>query len=104
MINLPSKSTHFVFPFGIQHPDVPTIPIADEVIFERPELRRLRSKSLPLPGAFPITPEEVDLALAPWSTVRNEDDLPTPMPRDQPVFPEHYMQQQLHAEDVESVA
>lgn len=85
MINLPSNPSHFVFPFSKPQVDetVPDVVAntasGEEVVEERPPMRRARSKSLPIPGAFPFTPDSVDFSLAELRIPATEDDATTPL-------------------------
>ncbi|KAF3940966.1 hypothetical protein ABW19_dt0207313 [Dactylella cylindrospora] len=103
MIDFPSNTSHFVFPFSKpQVNDVPdTIVREEEEVVDRPKPRRARSKSLPLPGSFPFTPEELELSLAPWTTMKSEEDVPTPIPQTAPQLP---LPEEHQGQDTESMA
>ncbi|EPS39385.1 hypothetical protein H072_6821 [Dactylellina haptotyla CBS 200.50] len=117
MTVLPSHPSTFVFPFSSLPPkQEQNVIIKEEEIVERVPIRRARSNSLPLPGAFPFTPDEIDFPLSPFTplspmslpgTVKmemevgeEEDDVVIPIPERPPQFPETMAQEQ----DLESIA
>ncbi|KAF3913348.1 hypothetical protein ABW20_dc0104949 [Dactylellina cionopaga] len=114
MTTLPSHPSPFVFPFSVaqqprqvQNDDVAA---AREEPVDRLSFRRPRSNSLPLPGAWPFTPEQVDFQTSPISPLspfslmgagrpENDDDVVTPIPERAPQFPEYAPREQ----DLESI-
>ncbi|KAF3922340.1 hypothetical protein AA313_de0200745 [Arthrobotrys entomopaga] len=121
MTTLPSRHPlAFVFPFANAPPKerksacVKEEQQEEEKPVERAPIRRARSNSLPLPGAFPFSAEDVDFPLSPLAPlspmslinlpVKNEDDeddIVTPVPEKAPQFPETSVQQEM---DLESIA
>ncbi|KAK6530706.1 hypothetical protein TWF281_007545 [Arthrobotrys megalospora] len=112
MTTLPSHPSPFVFPFSkTQRKEVQDDAIREEVI-ERTVYRRARSNSLPLPGSFPFSPEDVDFPLSPISPLsplspmslgrpEEDEDAITPVPERPPQqFPEPVSREQ----DLESIA
>ncbi|KAK6337554.1 hypothetical protein TWF730_002951 [Orbilia blumenaviensis] len=112
MTTFPSRPSPFVFPFSKTHPnEVNDIAIGREETIERTSYRRARSNSLPLPGDFPFSPEDVDFPLSPISPLsplspmslglpEEDEDIVTPIPeKPQQQFPEP-----VSREDLESIA
>lgn len=113
MTTFPSHSPPFVFPFSKAQPkEVNDVAIGKEEVIERTSYRRARSNSLPLPGSFPFSPEDVDFPLSPISPLsplspmslrrpEEDEDVITPVPeRPSQQFPEPVPREQ----DLESIA
>ncbi|KAK6355742.1 hypothetical protein TWF718_000129 [Orbilia javanica] len=114
MTTFPSYPSPFVFPFSKAQPkQVNDVAIGEEEVIGRTSYRRARSNSLPLPGSFPFSPEDVDFPLSPISPLsplsptslrqpeEGQEDLTTPVPERPPQqFPEPISREQ----DLESIA
>ncbi|KAK6530364.1 hypothetical protein TWF694_003720 [Orbilia ellipsospora] len=121
MTTLPSHHPlAFVFPFTTAPPKerksvcVKQEQEEEEKPVERAPIRRARSNSLPLPGAFPFSADDIDFPLSPLAPLSpmslinmpvkhedDEDDIATPVPEKPPQFPEHNVPQET---DLESIA
>ncbi|KAF3173635.1 hypothetical protein EYR41_004594 [Orbilia oligospora] len=114
MTTFPSHSSTFVFPFSKAQPKEVNVAIGEEEVIERTSYRRARSNSLPLPGSFPFSPEDVDFPLSPISPLsplspmslrphgeEEEEEAITPVPERPPhQFPDPVSKEQ----DLESIA
>ncbi|KAK6500394.1 hypothetical protein TWF481_010738 [Arthrobotrys musiformis] len=115
MTTFPSHHSPFVFPFSKTQPKEVNVAAGEEEEEEaigRTSYRRTRSNSLPLPGSFPFSPEDVDFPLSPISPLsplsptslgrpEEEEEAITPVPERPPQqFPEPVSREQ----DLESIA
>ncbi|KAJ6257351.1 hypothetical protein Dda_8240 [Drechslerella dactyloides] len=99
MTTLPSHPSNFIFPFSRQSKEYPLDAVTENVD-EHPH-RHVRANSLPLPGAFPFTAEELDFPKVPRSLKRaDEDNVSTPVPEKAPEL----LAPQARDQDVVSIA
>ncbi|KAK6359069.1 hypothetical protein TWF696_000237 [Orbilia brochopaga] len=99
MTTLPSHPSSFVFPFSKQYKEYPLVEVREGVDEHPP--RHIRANSLPLPGAFPFTVEQLDFPKVPFALKQeDEDKSATPVPQKAPEF----LAPQAKDQDVVSLA
>ncbi|KAF3910749.1 hypothetical protein ABW21_db0209812 [Orbilia brochopaga] len=85
MTTLPSHPSSFIFPFSKQYRDSILVAVKEGVDEHPP--RHIRANSLPNPGAFPFTIEDLSFPKVPLSLKpKDEDDVATPVPQKAPEF------------------